>query len=154
LLFIDQPLNVGFSFNGTDRQGPNQVSSAHQAADHLLNFLDNFYKTWPSLKEAPLYITGESFGGHYVPAFARKIIINETWQQATGVKLEGISIGDGWTDPINQVNFYDSFLWSVGVVESKFRDVCTWFQTNAMINMYNGNFKNVLFSIKSGHFIL
>lgn len=45
---------------------------------------------------------------------------------------------------MNQVNFYDSFLWSVGIVDSKFRDVCTWFQTNAMINMYNGNYKNVL----------
>lgn len=43
---------------------------------------------------------------------------------------------------MNQVNFYDSFLWSVGIVDSKFRDVCTWFQTNAMINMYNGNYKN------------
>lgn len=76
LLFIDQPLNVGFSYKTGNRTGTEQVSSAHQAGDHLLNFLDNFYKTWPALKEAPLYITGESFGGHYVPAFARKIIIN------------------------------------------------------------------------------
>lgn len=59
------------------------------------------------------------------------------------MKLAGISIGDGWTDPINQVNYYDSYLWSVGVVESKFRNVCTWFQTNAIINMYEGNYKNV-----------
>jgi carboxypeptidase C (cathepsin A) len=106
------------------------------------------------LKEAPLYITGESFGGHYVPAFARKIIINETWAASTKVKLEGISIGDGWTDPINQVNFYDSFLWSVGIVGSKMRDVCTWFQTNAMINMYNGNYKNVIFMLMQGHELL
>jgi hypothetical protein len=115
------------------------------ASDHLLNFLDNFYKTWPTLKQSPLYITGESFGGHYVPAFARKIIINETWTKNTGVKLAGISIGDGWTDPMNQVNYYDSFLWSVGIVDTKFRDVCTWFQTHAMINIHNGNYKNVHF---------
>jgi carboxypeptidase C (cathepsin A) len=143
LLFIDSPLNVGFSWKGTSRTGEDQVSSAHQAGDHLLNFLDNFYKTWPALKEAPLYITGESFGGHYVPAFARRVIINETWRESTGVKLAGISIGDGWTDPLNQVNFYDSYLWSVGIVDTKFRDVCTWYQTNAMLNMYNGNYKKV-----------
>jgi vitellogenic carboxypeptidase-like protein len=65
--------------------------------------------------------------------------------------LAGISIGDGWTDPMNQVNFYDSYLWSVGVVESKFRDVCTWFQTNAMININNGNYKNVYFQFNIGH---
>jgi carboxypeptidase C (cathepsin A) len=50
LLFIDQPLNVGFSYMQGNRTGTNQLSSAHQAADHLLNFLDNFYKTWPQLK--------------------------------------------------------------------------------------------------------
>lgn len=49
-------------------------------------------------------------------------------------------IGDGWVDPINQVNFYDSYLWSVGIIESKFRDIATWFQNNAMINMQNGKY--------------
>jgi len=50
LLFIDQPLNVGFSYKNGEREGTDQLTSAHQAGDHLLNFLDNFYKTWPSLK--------------------------------------------------------------------------------------------------------
>lgn len=59
--------------------------------------------------------------------------------------LKGVAIGDGWTDPLNQVNYYDSYLSSVGVVDHKFRDVLTWFQTNAIINMYNGDFKNVFF---------
>ena len=38
LLFIDQPLNVGFSFQG-NRTGKDQVSTSNQAALHLLNFL-------------------------------------------------------------------------------------------------------------------
>lgn len=56
--------------------------------------------------------------------------------------MTGISIGDGWTDPINQINYYDSYLWSVGVVERRFRDVCTWFQTHAIINIYEGRYQN------------
>lgn len=59
----------------------------------------------------------------------------------TQVKLAGISIGDGWTDPINQINYYDSYLSSVGVVARKFREVCTWFQTHAISNIYQGNYK-------------
>ena len=55
-IFIDQPLTVGFSFV-KDKTIP-LVSSAKQAADHLLNFLSNLYKTWPALKKSPLYITG------------------------------------------------------------------------------------------------
>ena len=57
MIFIDQPLNVGFSYYG-ERNSTSQVSSANEAAEHLLNFMDNFYKTWPSLKKNPLYITG------------------------------------------------------------------------------------------------
>lgn len=57
LLFIDSPLNVGFSFQG-DRKGKTQVSETGEATDHLMNFLYNFYNTFPSLKNCPLYITG------------------------------------------------------------------------------------------------
>ena len=30
----------------------------------------------------------------------------------------------------------------MGVVSHKFRDVCTWYQTNSIINIYNGNYQN------------
>lgn len=70
------------------------------------------------MRNCPLYITGESFAGHYIPNLAMKILLNPT---KLNVKLTGISIGDGWTDPINQINYYDSYLSSVGVVSRKFR---------------------------------
>lgn len=141
LLFIDSPLNAGFSYQG-DRKGKTQVSSTGQATNHLLNFLTNFYNEFPALKKSPLYITGESYAGHYIPSLAAKIITNSTWKKNTGVTLAGIAIGNGWTDPVNQVNYYDSYLWSVGVVESRFRDICTWYQTNAMVNIFEGKYQN------------
>ena len=102
--------------------------------------MQNFYKTYPALKKSPLYIAGESYAGHYVPRFAVDMLYNETFKESTGVKPTGILIGNGWTDPINQINYYDSFLSSVGVVPNKFRDVCTWYQTNGIINIYNQNY--------------
>ena len=140
-VFIDQPLNVGFSYS--NEQPRRLVNSARQAAEHLLNFLDNFYKQWPALKQSPLYITGESFAGHYIPAFAQRIVNNKTFLNNTKIILEGVAIGDGWTDPYNQVNQYDSYLYSVGVVSNKFRDTCTWFQTQAIQNMALGDVRNV-----------
>lgn len=146
MLFIDQPLNVGFSYYG-DRSGAKQVASANEGASHLLNFLYNFYREWPKLASSPLYITGESFAGHYIPAFARTIIQNTTFKAATKVVLKGVAIGDGWVDPINQFNYYDSLLYSVGIVSNKFRDVCTWFQTQGMINIYKGDLVNVIMGL-------
>ena len=134
MLFIDQPLNVGFSYSG-NRTGKAQVSSANEAARHLVNFMVNFYKTWPKLLENPLYITGESFAGHYIPAFAREIITNTTLKEVLKINLKGVAIGDGWTDPPNQFNFYDSLLYSAGIASNKFRDVCTWFQTQGIVNL-------------------
>jgi carboxypeptidase C (cathepsin A) len=72
-LFIDSPLNTGFSYSG-DRNGDKQVGSTDEATDHLMNFLENFYTTWPALRSSPLYLTGESFAGHYLPMFAWKIL--------------------------------------------------------------------------------
>lgn len=54
-----------------------------------------------------------------------------------------MAIGDGWTDPFNQVNQYDSYLYSVGVVSNKFRDTCTWFQTRAIQHLMLGDTRNV-----------
>lgn len=140
-LFIDQPIGVGFSYT-TNTSKP-LVNSARQAADHLLNFLFNFYKQWPALRTSPLYITGESFAGHYIPAFASKILGNTTFLKTTNISLEGVAIGDGWTDPYNQINFYDSYLYSVGIVSNKFRDTCTWFQTHAIHRIMLGDYRNV-----------
>ena len=130
LVFIDQPLDVGFS-HIYDTSKPH-ISSARTAAEHLLNFLDNFYKTWPALKSSPLYLTGESFAGHYLPAFGSRIVNNQTFLQSNGIQLKGVAIGDGWTDPVNQVNYYDSYLFSTGIVARKFREYANWYQVQAL----------------------
>lgn len=61
--------------------------------------------------------------------------------------MEGIAIGDGWTDPYNQINQYDSYLYSVGIVSNKFRDTLTWFQTEAIQRQAMGANKNVPFHL-------
>lgn len=139
-VFIDQPLNVGFSYT---KNKSKLVNSAQQAGQHLVNFLGNLYKQWPALKKSPLYITGESFAGHYIPAFASNLVGNSSFMKDTGIVLEGVAIGDGWTDPINQINHYDSYLYSVGIVSNKFRDTCTWFQTQAIQHIALGQPANV-----------
>lgn len=73
---------------------------------------------------------------------ARKILTNNTFTKNTGVKLAGISIGNGWVDPINQLNFVDSHLWSAAIVDHKFRDVLTWHQTQSIVNIFEGKYAN------------
>jgi hypothetical protein len=73
--------------------------------------------------------------------------LNSTFKEATKIKLAGVAIGDGWTDPANQFNYYDSLLYSAGIVSNKFRDVATWFQTQGIVEILKENFSNVHNSI-------
>lgn len=41
---------------------------------------------------------------------------------------------------MNQVNFFDSYLWSVGIIERKFRDTCAWYQTTSIVNIFQKKF--------------
>lgn len=103
LLFIDSPLGVGYSFAGSK---DDYIKTSTQAAEHLYYTITQLNIKYPSWFKRDFYIFGESYGGHWVPATAHKILTENKSAQAAGkfiVPLKGIGIGDGWTDPINQL---------------------------------------------------
>ena len=60
---------------------------------------------YPEFKGRDIYITGESFAGHYIPNIARKLqLMNDEW-----INLAGIAIGNGWVDPFYQYMAYPEF---------------------------------------------
>jgi hypothetical protein len=54
-----------------------------------------------------------------------------------------VIISSGWIDPANQMNFYDSLLYSAGIVSDKLRDASSAFQTRGIVNLYKKEYKNV-----------
>lgn len=74
LMCIDQPVGVGFSYNNNTKK----VDNTRDAANHFVNFLANFFANNPKLglQNNPLYLAGESYAGHWIPAFAEKIKTN------------------------------------------------------------------------------
>lgn len=52
------------------------------------------------MKESPLFITGESYAGKYVPAIAAYILTKPSSSIIKQALLKGgIAVGDGFTDP-------------------------------------------------------
>lgn len=52
---------------------------------------------YPEFKERSMFITGESYAGHYIPsisAFLHK-------QLNKDINVTGFAIGNGWTDPLS-----------------------------------------------------
>ncbi|XP_026314525.1 venom serine carboxypeptidase-like [Hyposmocoma kahamanoa] len=89
MLFIDNPIGAGFSFTGSE-QGFATNSSTY--SNHLYSAVQQFLTIFPELRSAPLYIAGESYAGHYVPALAVKI--KDNTDENRSINLQGIILGN------------------------------------------------------------
>lgn len=68
-------------------------SNLEEISQDFAAFLIGFYKKYPEYKESELYISGESYAGHYIPAMANYLFVK------TDIKISGLLIGNGWVDP-------------------------------------------------------
>jgi carboxypeptidase C (cathepsin A) len=92
VLYLDQPKNVGYSFG----YGAETKSSVEAAADFI-----TFYQEWltlfPEFVGRELIIAGESYGGHYIPAWADAILnFNKGLSSdVQPINFAGVAIGNG-----------------------------------------------------------
>ena len=64
-----------------------------------VGFEEVFNKAYPELLKHDLYITGESYGGIYVPYLAYNLHQNGLTTKSGGdINLQGVAIGNGVTD--------------------------------------------------------
>lgn len=61
--------------------------------------------------------------GKYIPAISYKIHVeNEQAMPADRINLKGLAIGDGLTDPVNQLDYGD-LLYQIALLDGNQRDV-------------------------------
>ncbi|KAJ7629038.1 serine carboxypeptidase, partial [Roridomyces roridus] len=113
VLFIDQPVGVGFS------HGTETVGTSVEAAQDVWTFLQIFLKDsrFSNLAARDLAIWTESYGGHYGPTFAAYFLQQNAAIKAGTVSgitlnLKTLGIGDGLTDPISQYPGYITYAGS------------------------------------------
>jgi hypothetical protein len=72
MLFLESPAGVGFSYSNrtSDYNNTGDRSTAADAYTFLINWLERF----PEYKGRRFFITGESYGGHYIPQLANTIL--------------------------------------------------------------------------------
>lgn len=115
-IWIDQPVGTGYSY-GSKFLDPGVNGEAQVAAD-LYAFLQGFLAANPKYAKAPFYITGESYAGHYIPAFGGHVnrMNAQVPQGAIHINLQGIAIGNGLVDPYYQYQEYANYAESMRLV--------------------------------------
>jgi cathepsin A (carboxypeptidase C) len=111
VIFVDQPVGTGFSH----AKNPTHFArNEAMIAENFYRFLLKFYAKYPEFKGRELYITGESYAGHYIPAIGDFII----HQNDEDIILKGIAIGNGWVDPYQQYPAYVEFAYENKLIGS------------------------------------
>ncbi|KAL5450015.1 hypothetical protein PMIN06_006697 [Paraphaeosphaeria minitans] len=96
VIFIDQPVNVGYSYSS------GSVSNTVAAGKDIYALLTLFFKQFPEYSHQSFHISGESYAGHYIPVFASGILSHKK----RNINLQSILIGNGLTDGLTQYEYY------------------------------------------------
>ncbi|EGS20806.1 serine-type carboxypeptidase-like protein [Thermochaetoides thermophila DSM 1495] len=96
VIFLDQPVNVGYSYSGSS------VSNTVAAAKDVYALLTLFFHQFPEYATQDFHIAGESYAGHYIPVFASEILSHKN----RNINLKSILIGNGLTDGLTQYAYY------------------------------------------------
>ncbi len=110
VLWLDQPADVGYSY------GQGNDSNEEMISEDAYYFLQAFFKSdeGKKYKDSPLFIVGESYGGHYAPAIAHRIWLgNKNVKEGLEkLNLAGLAVGNGLTDPEQQYKYYSEMAFN------------------------------------------
>lgn len=88
VIFMESPAGVGFSYAADGSIKADDDTTAAQNHHALKSFLNKF----PQYKKSDLYLTGESYGGVYLPTLA--VLVDKDPE----MNLKGVAIGNGYLD--------------------------------------------------------
>ncbi|KAB1219028.1 Serine carboxypeptidase-like 49 [Morella rubra] len=138
LLYVDQPTGTGFSYT-SDRHDirHNEEGVSNDLYDFLQmvqslawlrilcaipysvalsHLLVAFFAEHPEFAENEFYITGESYAGHYIPAFAARVHRGNKANEGVHINLKGFAIGNGLTDPAIQYKAYTDYALDMDII--------------------------------------
>lgn len=137
LIFIDNPIGVGFSIASSPDEIPKDQLGVSK---HLFEAISHFLEQNPSFRMRPIYLTGESYAGKYVPSFGYYVLRkNPQLAVPKRINLAGVAIGNGLTDPITQVITHAMNAYYLGLINEKQRSQIEKLQDEAVDLTKSGN---------------
>lgn len=114
LIFIDQPVGVGFSYADYGEHVGRTEEAAIDVAAFVAIFMETFIRgkrfshvdgkltrTKDKHEKVNFHLAGESYGGRYLPVFAAEVLDMNPKLKKVGIEpipLKSVMIGNGLTD--------------------------------------------------------
>ncbi|KAL5154744.1 Serine carboxypeptidase-like 45 [Glycine soja] len=138
VLYLESPAGVGFSYS-SNKSFYASVTDEITARDNLV-FLQRWFTKFPEYSNNDFFITGESYGGHYVPQLSQLIV-----QTKTNFNLKGIAIGNPLLEFNTDFNSRSEYFWSHGLISDSTYEVLTRVCNFSSIRrqIQNGNLRGV-----------
>lgn len=92
MVFLEQPAGVGFSYSSLTSDNE-LLSNDYAASEDFVLTIRAFYDRYPERKNNTLYIASESYGGHYMPQLALKLLADADM----GPLFGGMLVGNPYT---------------------------------------------------------
>ncbi|NWV62263.1 PPGB protein, partial [Malurus elegans] len=93
ILYLESPAGVGFSYSDDKKYGTNDTEASDwgpgRVAHNNYLALKDFLRLFPEYSKNDLFLTGESYGGIYIPTLAEWVM------QDPSLNLKGIAVGNG-----------------------------------------------------------
>lgn len=112
MLYLETPVGVGFSYS-IDTTGYDAVSDAVTARDNMV-FLRRWFNKFPQYKHRDLFITGESYAGHYIPQLANLMVQFNKKEKV--FNLKGVALGNPVLEFATDFNSRAEYFWSHGLI--------------------------------------
>jgi carboxypeptidase C (cathepsin A) len=96
MVFIESPAGVGFSYSD-DKD--DYTTGDQQVAIDNYNLIQAFLTRFPEYRTNDLYISSESYGGHYMPTLAKQIVDSNQISSNIPLNFKGFAVGNPYTDP-------------------------------------------------------
>ncbi|KAK9049087.1 hypothetical protein SSX86_031946 [Deinandra increscens subsp. villosa] len=116
LLFVESPAGVGWSYSNTTSD---YTTGDSKTAKDMRTFLIKWYKKFPSFESRELYLTGESYAGHYIPQLAIALLDHNEHSTDLKFNIKGLAIGNPLLNLEHDVPAVYEYYWSHGMISDE-----------------------------------
>uniref|UniRef100_G3NFZ3 Carboxypeptidase n=1 Tax=Gasterosteus aculeatus aculeatus TaxID=481459 RepID=G3NFZ3_GASAC len=109
MLYLESPAGVGFSYSD-DR---NYVTNDTEVSMNNYLALKEFLRLFPEFSKNELFLTGESYGGIYIPTLAERVM------EDASLNLQGVAVGNGMSSYEMNDNSLVYFAYYHGLLGSR-----------------------------------